>query len=848
MNKHPLRLLCLVALSFLMAAGFCFAQDGDAWYMGKTIKSVEFKGLKAVSKSDVEGIVKPYIGKAFSDSLFLELQSKVNDSDYFESVSPVALPGDKENKTIIIRFDVVEKDVIDSVKFEGNASIKTLDLIAVVTSKAGDLAKKIVIASDEDEVRKLYLGKGYSAIQVRSEMRKTDKGIALHFIIDEGKQIVVKTIRITGTLAFSEKTLKSKLPLKEQNLFNSGAFQEDKIEESIQTILDYYKNRGYIDAAVARPEITQEPDEKKKRNNASVTFSVTEGQQYTYAGVKFEGNVVFTTQKLSELVLQKPGQLFNNGKFKADMERIRNLYYSNGYVFSQIDNKEERQEADRSITYVIKIVERDRAHVSDIQVKGNTKTKERVILRELPIESGDIFSRSKVEQGLRNLLNLQYFSSIYPEIIPVSEQVVDLVLTVTEQSTAGFNFGLTYVPATKDSNTIPIGGFVKWDDTNFLGNGQNFSAGTEFTADTQSLTFAFTENWLADRRWQGGVSLSFSHKQVETAQDILAPIFPTAVPDPYESLEEYKQAGYSVPDEYKMTYDSISMGAGLNTGYTFKFGLKELGLKVGANANLENILYDDDKFRPYDESLQLNHNTWLLSDFLTLYQYWNTLDVYANPTSGYVVTNKFTLSGFTSLESQQYLREDIKVEAFLTLLNIPITESWRFKMILGGHSSYTALFQKPGIDLKVKSGNYPAIDGMMTMRGWSGLSSVNATGIFYNWIELRMPIVEQYLWLDLFLDAAAVQSQDGLLYPDQTGLMSPLAGNVSNAFGLEDFAFSVGAMARITIQQFPFKIGFAKDFVIQNGSILPVSGDMFPTSGKPFSGLKLVLSLSQSVF
>jgi outer membrane protein insertion porin family len=845
MNKHPLRLLCLVALSFLMAAGFCFAQDGDAWYMGKAIKSVEFKGLKAVSKSDVEGIVKPYIGKVFSDSLFLELQAKVNDSDYFESVSPVALPGDKENKTIIIRFDVVEKDVIDSVKFEGNASVKTLDLIAVVTSKAGDLAKKIVIASDEDEVRKLYLGKGYSAVQVRSEMRKTDKGIALHFIIDEGKQIVVKTIRITGTLAFSEKTLKSKLPLKEQNLFNSGAFQEDKIEESIQTILEYYKNRGYIDVAVARPEITQEPDEKKKRNNASLTFNVTEGLQYTYAGVKFEGNVVFTTQKLSELVLQKPGQLFNNGKFKADMERIRNLYYSNGYVFSQIDNKEERQETDRSIAYVIKIVERDRAHISDIQIKGNTKTKDRVILRELPIESGDIFSRSKVEQGLRNLLNLQYFSSIYPEIIPVSEQVVDLVLTVTEQSTAGFNFGLTYVPATKESNTIPIGGFVKWDDTNFLGNGQNFSAGTEFTTDTQSLTFAFTENWLADRRWQGGVSLSFSHKQVETAQDILSPTSGTGVPDPYESLEEYVQAGYAIPDEYKMTYDSISMGAGLNTGYTFKFGLKELGLKVGANATLENILYDDAKFRPYDSDIRENHNTWLFSDALTLYQYWNTLDYYANPTSGYVITNKFTLSGFTPLESQQYLREDVKAEAFLTLLNIPITESWRFKMILGGHSSYTALFQKPGIDLKVKSGSYPAVDGMMTMRGWSGLSAINATGIFYNWIELRMPIVEQYVWLDLFLDAATIQSQSGLMRPTRAGAAENLD---ANPFGIDDFAFSVGAMARITIQQFPFKIGIAKDFVIQDGSIKSVTGDMFPTSGKEFSGFKLVLSISQSVF
>ena len=219
MNKHPLRRICLAVALFLAAAGIGFAQDGDAWYMGKPIKSIEFKGLKAVSKGDVDGVVKPYIGKSFSDELFLELQSKVNDTDYFDSVSPVALPGDKEGKTIIIRFDVVEKDVIESVKFEGNSGVKSLDILGVITSKSGDLAKKLTIASDEDAIRKLYIEKGYSAVQVRSETRKTDKGLALYFIVDEGKPIIVKAVRVTGTQAFSEKTLKGKIPLKEQGLF-----------------------------------------------------------------------------------------------------------------------------------------------------------------------------------------------------------------------------------------------------------------------------------------------------------------------------------------------------------------------------------------------------------------------------------------------------------------------------------------------------------------------------------------------------------------------------------------------------------------------------------------------------
>lgn len=848
MIKHPLRLICLAAALFLMAAGPGFAQDGDAWYMGKTIKSIEFQGLKAVSKGDVEGIVKPYIGKTFNDELFLQLQSKVNDTDYFDSVSPVAIPGDKEGKTIIIRFDVVEKDVIEAIKIEGNSGVKNLDILGVVTSKTGDLAKKLTIASDEDAIRKLYIEKGYSAVQVRSETRKTDKGLSLFFVIDEGKPIIVKAIRITGNQAFSEKTLKSKIPLKEQGLFVPGAFQEDQVEQSVEAIQTYYKERGFVDAKVDKPAIAQEADDKKKRSNATVTFNVTEGLQYTYTGMNFEGNVVFDTAKLSSLVYQKKGTVFNYTKFKADMERIRNLYYSNGYVFSQIDSKEERDEKTRSISYTVKIIERDRAHISEIQIKGNTKTKDKVILRELPLEPGDIFSRQKVEEGLRNLLNLQYFSSIYPEIIPVSEQVVDLVLTVTEQSTAGFNFGVTYIPPTKDTNTIPIGGFVKWNDTNFFGNGQDFSIGTEFTTDTQSLTFSYTENWLADKRWMGGVSLSFNHKQVQTAQDTIAPIFNTGVPDPYESLEQYAKAGYVIPDEYKMYYDSLSLNAGVNTGYTFKFGLKELGLKLGANAALENILYDDTKYRPYDSSVRENHNNWLFSDYLTFFSYWNTLDLYTNPSKGYIVTNKLTLAGYTPMEYQQYLREDAKVEAFATLFSIPVSDSWKFKMVLGGHSSYTGLYPKLDFGgnqvMKVKSGSYPTVDGMMTMRGWSQLSTINATGVFYNWIELRMPIFEQYLWLDFFADAGVLSNSSGLIRPTQDSYEA----DAENTLGLDNFAFSVGAMFRITLQQFPFKIGLAKDFVIQNGSVLPVGGSILNNSNDQYSGFKLVLALSQSLY
>jgi outer membrane protein insertion porin family len=278
----------------------------------------------------------------------------------------------------------------------------------------------------------------------------------------------------------------------------------------------------------------------------------------------------------------------------------------------------------------------------------------------------------------------------------------------------------------------------------------------------------------------------------------------------------------------------------------FKLGLSDLGVKLGANFTLEDIQYDDTKYRPYDVDIRQNHNNWLLSDNLTQYSYWNSLDIPYNPSKGVLVTNKFTLSGLTpTVEAQHYLREDAKIEAFLTLFSIPVLDAWNFKMVLGAHSSFTGLFPKPGVPMQVKTGSYPAVDGMMVMRGWSDLVDYDATSIWYNWVELRMPIVEQVLWLDFFVDAAVVATEEGILQPISGGANIEDGGFFS--MNADNIAISMGAMLRLTIQQLPIKLGLAKKFTISQGSLTPVKGEVFYDENQPMSGFNFVISLSQSL-
>jgi outer membrane protein insertion porin family len=844
-----IRRTALAGVIALMAAVSLSSQEGEAWYMGKTISNVEFEGARSSQRRDLEGVVKPFIGRKFSDELFLELQSVVSDLDYFESADPSALPVEADDSSVIIRFTVVPRPIIDAIKFEGNSGLKGLELSNVVITKVGDLSNKLRQADDEEALRKHYIEKGYTEISVSSEERASGKNgdsSTLFFIIDEGRPIAVKKISFSGNAAFSEKSLKGALSLKEPAFLVPGAYQEDLLEKSKLELLGYYRDRGYIDAKLTDVAIDFEDDPKKNRSLATVLFLISEGPQWQYGQVRFEGNVIFTTDKLASLVLQKKGP-FSASKFGADISRVRNLYFENGYVFSQISPKEERDEASLTLSYLVQIVERDRAHISDIVIKGNIKTKDKVILREIPVLAGDIFSKKKIEEGLKNLINLQYFSDIVPDVQPISEQLIDLIINVTEQSTAGFNFSIAYQPDYDNMAVIPIGGTVSWNDSNFLGDGHKIDVTAELSPLKQSLIFGFTEKWLFETRWLGGFNLSFSHEEKKVAQDILSPLFANGIPDPYDSYEEYSAANFLVPDENQMTYDSLSFALGPSLGYLFKTPLGDFGVRVDEHSKLENIFYDETKYRPYTQDLRDNHDQWLLTDTLSLYTYYDALDYAYIPTKGVGVTNKISMTGFFGFEPQQYFRDDVKVEAFLPLFDIPVTEKWNFKLILGAHSSLTALFAKPWAPLAVRTGYYPKVDGMMSFRGWTDLYGYDATQIWYNWLELRMPLSEQLLWLDFFIDGGVVQGAEGLLHPIEGGAVVQEDRTSILQAGMEDWAFSAGLGLRIAIPQLPIKLGIAKKFVIRDGQLTGIGGNVF-SSDEPGTGFNIFISVVQSVF
>ncbi|MHB9292278.1 outer membrane protein assembly factor [Hollandina sp. SP2] len=807
------------------------AQESVEWYQGKPIKDIMFQGLRHVSTAELEGVVESYKGQTFTDDLFWELQGRLYTLEYFELITPSAVPADSSGAEVIIRFTVTERPIVSKIQFFGNNHLRRSELRETISLKVNEVVNQIKLQIDERALINKYLEKGFPDIKVRSETQVgKDASIIVNFFIEEGEKVAIEALLFEGNSIFSTRTLRGQLSLKSKGLLNDGAFQEAKLIADRNALTQYYHDRGYIDAAVTDVVQTTQKDEKGN-TLMTITFSIYEGKIYTFGGVSFTGNQILSTEQLAAQVSSKPGTVVNARRVEADLQRVADLYYENGYIFNTINRDELRDTEKGIITYRITIVEQGRAHIENILIKGNKKTKTPVILREIPLESGDVFSKTKVIEGVRNLYNLQYFSVVAPEPSPGSEDnLMDLVFTVEEQPTTDLQLGLTF-SGTSDPDQFPVSLLFKWNDRNFLGYGNMVSAELNASPDTQSIGLGYTHRWIFGLPLSGSFDLTAQHSSRQAAMDMMAPYFngdeTYAYPDGFTSYGEYYDASKIPPNEFLMNYDQWSLSLGFSSGYRFSTFLGNLGVGGGVRTGVIFNSYDSQAYRPFDPAIRNRNNQWTPANSLWFSVSLDQRDIYYDPSKGYYGLQRLGYYGIFPVELEHYVKSDTKAEYFHTLLNLPVGESWAFKMVFGIHSGLSFIFPQPfRDDLPIESVNMLAVDGMFTGRGWSSEYYNKGLALWENWAELRIPLVPGILaWDFLFFDAAVVKESPWAFF---------------NRLEMEDMRFSLGSGLRFTIPQFPFRLGFAKRFKVVDGTLQWQEGSI--------GGLDFVISFVLSTY
>ncbi|MDX9801094.1 MAG: outer membrane protein assembly factor BamA [Spirochaetia bacterium] len=814
------------------------------WYTDKIIQDIKFKGLNNIAESELTAITAQFIGKTYTDDLFWDIQGKLFALDYFDEIIPNAIQGNENlskfdpQNTVVIEFNMIERPVVKKLQIKGNKNIRKNQILDTVLLKPGDLINKTKITIDEENILNLYIEKGFPDVAVNTEIgdKNKDNEVDIVFNIEEGSQTKIGEIQFKGNSFASDSTLRRVIDTKKQSLFSKGLFLESKIQEDKQKIAVYYGEKGFIDAKVT--DVIQDlvEDDEGNKTNLVITFVISEGKQYKYGGIIFNGNVIFKDEELYEQVKLKEGEILDKTQLEADFSKIADLYYNDGYIFNVIKKDESRNEEEATVFYNVRIIEQGRAHIENITIRGNDKTKDKVILRELPLEVGDIFSKKKIIEGVTNLYNLQYFSTIEPDTPQGNtDGLMDLIINVEEGKTTDVQFGLTFTASAGD---LPIMSFIKWTDRNFMGNGQELSIGTELSGVSQSVSLGFTERWLANKRWTGGVTLSLKHRTTgEALQDILSPVFPGSdldkgeVPDPYTGIKvdpdtgepsnesnaitDYEYAlrrGQAIPSSYLMEYESWDVSFGLNTGYTWHTPIGRFNTSTGYTLSRTWIDYNDEIYRPYNETVRDNFQDWQTINKTWYSAYWDTRDIVYNPTKGFYLKQSLTYTGGIMPSKRNYISTTSKGQYFKTLLSIPVFKNWEFKTIFAANSSLSLIWKQFDGSLDITTDDMFYVDGLTMARGWPRVYDGQA--LWDNWVELRMPIIQKFLWWDWFYSWTGIWTdRDSFTERDKN-----------------DYYFSLGGGFRLTIPGLPIGFYFTKRYQYIDNEIVWYDGPLFGKS------------------
>ncbi len=432
----------------------------------------------------------------------------------------------KAGNGLYLAIKVNELPRYERFEITGRDEVSESDIEKKITFVRGQVVQPHDLVRIQKEITKLYEAEGMLLATVKLSTVPVDTAVnrvVVKVDIDEGSQVKVRHVEFEGNVAFESGDLRGAMDETKEakwwKIFSSAKFDRKKYDEDKKLISQFYRKNGYRDAEIIWDSIWYSSD----KEDMSILMHVYEGPQYKIRRVAWEGNTVYSDTVLNERLEIKPGEIYNAQKLEQNLRGneaqsdVSSLYLDNGYLRFSLEPRETRVARD-SVDISIKVYELNQYRIGHVAIRGNTKTHERVIRRELFTRPGDYFSRAAIIRSLRQLQVLNYFNpeKIKPDYNLVDDKTVDLAYEVEEKSSDNINASVGYSGAFGVTGAL---GFTinNFDIANPLsgGAGQVLNFEWQFGSGSRYRTFTlgFTEPWLYNTPTLVGVSL-FNTRQI----------------------------------------------------------------------------------------------------------------------------------------------------------------------------------------------------------------------------------------------------------------------------------------------------------------------------------------------
>ncbi len=731
-------------------------------YEGMIIKKIEFYGLKNVDADDLYSEL---------EETFVDVGLPLKASEVRNAIKLVFKKGEFENVLVEVeeykdgvklRFICKERPIISAIEFRGVEELSEVDLSNMVLVKEGEVLRLNKLEDSIKVIKSKYKEDGFFNVVIEYRLKKDEdeNTVEVRFVIDEGEEIIIEKISILGARKIAADDLTDVMETDEDGWFTDGTFRKDIYEEDKGKIIGYYKENGYIDAQIIEDKVEYEWDdpEEKEDRVIYITLKVSEGEKYYFDKYTIAGNKVFETKQLESGFEQtESGEIFNDTLFQRDRQSISFIYASKGYIFARVipkrtvDEREVEVDDEKEIRKYVRIdfqIEEGRqAYIENIIIKGNQKTKDKVIKRELIIKEGELFNSARVQQSRERVFNLGFFKEVNFDIRPGSrEGFMNLIVDVEEQPTGTISLGGGY--GTNSGFSI----FSDISENNFLGNGQRIGVRFQYGPEQRSITLSFKEPWLFDYPVGFSTSVFYELNTVKTSSMFSY----TNYNDDYAEYQKQK-IGYSLGLSYRFWY---YYGIGNIWRHSFESIVNPSGNSI------------DEVF--IEEAIGTQQ-----SKTLTYYIYRDTRDNYLNPTRGWRAEFSIAFTGGYILRGDDhFVTYSPDVYFYYTPFHLPFLKTHPCVFELRGNASFIRPpFQRGKVENMQSNEDNPWLDledrmyigGAETLRGWEHSSWDDefpvswGEGLFHRILygmEFRVPVHPQMLWLAFFFDAGSLWSDD----------------------------------------------------------------------------------------
>ncbi|MBD3321416.1 MAG: outer membrane protein assembly factor BamA [Chitinivibrionales bacterium] len=415
------------------------------------------------------------------------------------------------DSTVSLLLRIEEYPVVESIEFSGNRKLKKDDFEEVLTVSEGQALTNSLEHENITALKDLYAEKGYLLADVSLEKveSKVPGNVIARFKFREGKKVRVDEITFKGNEAFTDRKLKRKFKTKERRFLFGGDFSVEDYRSHLDSLVLFYNNEGYLDAEIVSDSFWYGEDKK----DIYIAVELDEGKKYYTGDFFFTGNKVLEKYQLEAQVAMKKGKPFNKTKFDYTKESVISRYREEGYLWVQV--KDRRRFRKDTIDVTFEIVEGIPAIVRKIDIVGNEKTREKVIRRKIRLMPGRKYKQSLMMRSVRDIMQLNYFDNVAPDLKPNEDGTVDFVFDITEKENIGqLQLGAAY---------SQVDGFVGTFSTsipNFRGAGQKLDLAIEYGRRRQHFSAGFTEPWAFDTPTRLSGSLFFS-QSIYTNNDTL---------------------------------------------------------------------------------------------------------------------------------------------------------------------------------------------------------------------------------------------------------------------------------------------------------------------------------------